>query len=85
MSSGGISLEVAEMTADDLDVDAGGMVSKDKGNPIAVAGGKQVVGAEIQEMGLTQLRALSIIVLGNPQLRKKVDILEAPLSKLASS
>eukprot|EP00061_Rhincodon_typus_P015630 g43408.t1 len=38
MSGGGISLEVAEMASDALlDVDAGGMGGKDKGNPIAVA------------------------------------------------
>eukprot|EP00061_Rhincodon_typus_P007289 g28843.t1 len=37
-----ISLEVAEMVADDLlDVDAGSMVGKDKGIPIAVVGGKR--------------------------------------------
>eukprot|EP00061_Rhincodon_typus_P014548 g41619.t1 len=42
VSGGGISLEVVKMTSDDLlDVDAGGMVGKDKGNPIAVAGGKR--------------------------------------------
>eukprot|EP00061_Rhincodon_typus_P000689 g12458.t1 len=41
VSGGGISLDVAEMASDDfLDVDAGGMVGKDNGNPIAVAGGK---------------------------------------------
>eukprot|EP00061_Rhincodon_typus_P007806 g29865.t1 len=41
VSGDGISLEVAEMASDDLlDVNAGGMVGKDKGNPIAVAGGK---------------------------------------------
>eukprot|EP00061_Rhincodon_typus_P003918 g21294.t1 len=39
---GGISLEVAEMTSVDLlDVDAGGMVGKDKGNPIAVGEGRE--------------------------------------------
>eukprot|EP00061_Rhincodon_typus_P001264 g14235.t1 len=38
----GISLEVAEMALDDLlDVDAGGILGKDKGNPIAIAGGKR--------------------------------------------
>eukprot|EP00061_Rhincodon_typus_P017249 g45859.t1 len=42
MSDGGISLKVAEMASDDLlDVNAGGMVGKDKGNPIAVVGGKR--------------------------------------------
>eukprot|EP00061_Rhincodon_typus_P005334 g24713.t1 len=41
-TAGGISLEVAEMVDDDLlDMDAGGMVGKDKGNPIPVAGGKR--------------------------------------------
>eukprot|EP00061_Rhincodon_typus_P002291 g17092.t1 len=41
---GGISLEVVEMASDDLlDVDADGMVGEDKGNPIAVAGGKRRV------------------------------------------
>eukprot|EP00061_Rhincodon_typus_P001097 g13698.t1 len=39
---GGILLEVAEMASGDLlDVDPGGMVGEDKGNPIAVAGGKR--------------------------------------------
>eukprot|EP00061_Rhincodon_typus_P001328 g14464.t1 len=34
---GNMCLEVVEMVADDLlDVDAGGMVGEDKGNPIAV-------------------------------------------------
>eukprot|EP00061_Rhincodon_typus_P002367 g17350.t1 len=38
VAGGGISLEVAEVASDDLlDVDAG----KDKGNPIAVVGGKR--------------------------------------------
>eukprot|EP00061_Rhincodon_typus_P008253 g30703.t1 len=42
VSSGGILLEVVEMASHDLlDVDAGGMVRKDKGNPIAVAGRKR--------------------------------------------
>eukprot|EP00061_Rhincodon_typus_P015345 g42961.t1 len=42
VSGGGISLEVAKMTSDDLlDVDAGGMVVKDKGNPITIVGGKR--------------------------------------------
>eukprot|EP00061_Rhincodon_typus_P001718 g15553.t1 len=42
VSDGGISLKVIEMVSDDLlDVDAGGMVGKDKGNPIAVAEGKR--------------------------------------------
>eukprot|EP00061_Rhincodon_typus_P010498 g34839.t1 len=42
VSDSGISLEVVEMAANDpLDVDAGGMVGKDKGNPISVAGGKR--------------------------------------------
>eukprot|EP00061_Rhincodon_typus_P011428 g36423.t1 len=40
VSDGGILLEVAEIVADDLlDVDAGGMLGKDKGNPFAVVGG----------------------------------------------
>eukprot|EP00061_Rhincodon_typus_P001574 g15172.t1 len=42
VSGGGNLLEVVEMTSDDLpDVDAGGMVEEDKGNPIAVVGGKR--------------------------------------------
>eukprot|EP00061_Rhincodon_typus_P015961 g43923.t1 len=42
VSGGGIFLEVVEMVSDDLlDVDAGGIVGEDKGNPIAVAGGKR--------------------------------------------
>eukprot|EP00061_Rhincodon_typus_P008191 g30597.t1 len=42
LSIGSISLEVVEMTANDLlDVDPGGMVGKDKGNPVAVAGRKR--------------------------------------------
>eukprot|EP00061_Rhincodon_typus_P004363 g22399.t1 len=42
VSGGSISLEVAEMASDDLlDVDAGGIVVKDKGNPIAVVEGKR--------------------------------------------
>eukprot|EP00061_Rhincodon_typus_P004188 g21956.t1 len=42
VSGGGISLQVAEMTSDVLlDANAGGMVGKDKGNPIADAGGKR--------------------------------------------
>eukprot|EP00061_Rhincodon_typus_P015923 g43872.t1 len=77
VSDGSIPLEVAKMAADELqDVDAGGMVGKDKGNPIAVAGEKK---AEMREMG----RALLTTVLGNPWLRKKVDILEAPLLNTA--
>eukprot|EP00061_Rhincodon_typus_P000908 g13148.t1 len=43
VSGGGISLEVAKMASDDLlDVDAGGMVDKDKGNPIAVVEGREM-------------------------------------------
>eukprot|EP00061_Rhincodon_typus_P016761 g45142.t1 len=42
VSGGGILLEVMEMAADDLlDVDAGGMIGKDKGNSATVAGGKR--------------------------------------------
>eukprot|EP00061_Rhincodon_typus_P002149 g16746.t1 len=42
VSGGGISLEVAEMASDDLlDADASGILGKDKGNPIAVAGRKR--------------------------------------------
>eukprot|EP00061_Rhincodon_typus_P000075 g10368.t1 len=42
VSGSGISLEVAEMASSHLlDVDAGGMVGKDMGNPIAVAEGKR--------------------------------------------
>eukprot|EP00061_Rhincodon_typus_P006261 g26716.t1 len=42
MSGGGISLKVAEMASDDLlDVDTGGIIGKDKGNPIAVVKGKK--------------------------------------------
>eukprot|EP00061_Rhincodon_typus_P011407 g36387.t1 len=74
-SRGGTLLEVAEMVADDLwVVDAGGLVGKDKGNLIAVAGGKWgAVKAEVQERDRTQLRVLSTTVLRSPQLRKKVD------------
>eukprot|EP00061_Rhincodon_typus_P017760 g46606.t1 len=71
----GIWLEVAEMEADDLlDVDVGGMVSKDEEDPIAVVGGNRW--AEVREISWTQLRALSTTVLG--LLRKKVDILGSP-------
>eukprot|EP00061_Rhincodon_typus_P009735 g33460.t1 len=50
VSDGGISLKVAEMTTDGLlDVDAGGMVGKDKGIPIAVAEGER--GCEGQSAG----------------------------------
>eukprot|EP00061_Rhincodon_typus_P013936 g40631.t1 len=74
VSSDGISLEMAEMaSADHLDVDAGGMVSKDKGNPIAVVGGREKVRVEVREMCWTWLRTMSTTVLGNPQLRKKMD------------
>eukprot|EP00061_Rhincodon_typus_P005412 g24888.t1 len=42
LSDGDILLEVEEIVFNDLlDVDAGGMVAKDKGNPITVAGGKR--------------------------------------------
>eukprot|EP00061_Rhincodon_typus_P011012 g35708.t1 len=42
VSGGGILLEVAELASyDPLDVDAGGMVAKNKGNPIAGAGGNR--------------------------------------------
>eukprot|EP00061_Rhincodon_typus_P011296 g36206.t1 len=82
VSGGCILLEVVEMTSDDLlDVDAGAMVDKDKGNSIAVAEQKRGLRAEVQEMGWTWTRALSTTMLGNPWLRKKVDVLEAPLSK----
>eukprot|EP00061_Rhincodon_typus_P005345 g24737.t1 len=44
VSGGGISLEMAEVVSDDLlDVDAGRMVDKDRGNPITVAGGRRGV------------------------------------------
>eukprot|EP00061_Rhincodon_typus_P007589 g29432.t1 len=77
MSGGGTSQEVAEMASDDLlDVDADGMVGKNKGNPIAVAGekrgGKDGDGSDLVE-------ALSTMVLRNLQLKKKVDISEASL------
>eukprot|EP00061_Rhincodon_typus_P001289 g14300.t1 len=42
--------------------------------------GREGVRAEVQEMDRTRLRALLTTVLGNRQLRKKVDISEAPLS-----
>eukprot|EP00061_Rhincodon_typus_P001541 g15071.t1 len=74
------------MASDDLlHVDAGGMVRKDKGNTIAVREGREGVKAEVRKMGQNRLRALSTMVLGNPRLRKKVVISEAPLLKLASS
>eukprot|EP00061_Rhincodon_typus_P007886 g30015.t1 len=42
VSGGGILLEVAEVASNDLlYVDAGGMVGEDKGNPVAVVGGKR--------------------------------------------
>eukprot|EP00061_Rhincodon_typus_P001995 g16343.t1 len=48
------------MVPDDLlDVDASGMVGKDKGNPIAAAGGKRGVRTEVREMGQKGLKALS--------------------------
>eukprot|EP00061_Rhincodon_typus_P003649 g20613.t1 len=71
VSGGDISLEVAEMVSDDLDVDAGGMVGKDKENPFTFAVEKRGVKVKVQEMGWTRLRTLSTTVLGNPQLRKK--------------
>eukprot|EP00061_Rhincodon_typus_P001585 g15200.t1 len=50
VSGGGVLLEVAEMAPDDLlDVDAGGMVGKDKGNPIAGEGGSAGDGSELVE------------------------------------
>eukprot|EP00061_Rhincodon_typus_P017515 g46234.t1 len=59
VSGGGISLEVVERVSDDLlDVDAGGMVSKDKGNPISVVEGKRGVRVEVREMGRTRSRVL---------------------------
>eukprot|EP00061_Rhincodon_typus_P006987 g28205.t1 len=42
VSGGGILLEMAEMVSDGLlNMDTGGMVGKDKGNPNAVVGGKR--------------------------------------------
>eukprot|EP00061_Rhincodon_typus_P014814 g42120.t1 len=64
-----------------LDVHADGTVAKDKGNPIAVAGGKRPWegrSAGVWEMGWT----LPTTVLENPHLRKKVDIFGGSLVKV---
>eukprot|EP00061_Rhincodon_typus_P002476 g17670.t1 len=77
VSDGTISLEVVEMAADDiLDMGACGMEYEDKGNPITVAGGKTEAEGGSAGGGSDHLRALSTTVLGNPWLRKKVDISE---------
>eukprot|EP00061_Rhincodon_typus_P005538 g25163.t1 len=80
MSGGGISLEVVEMAPDDLlDVDVGqeepyrSCRREERGE-----GGSMGNGLDLVEGPVTA-------ELGNPQLRKKVDISEAPLSKLAIS
>eukprot|EP00061_Rhincodon_typus_P007204 g28661.t1 len=86
VSGGDTSLEVAEMMSDDLlDVDGGGMLGKDKGNPIAVAGGKRKGEDGSAEDGSDPFEGPVDNGAGNPQLRKKMDISEAPLSKLTSS
>eukprot|EP00061_Rhincodon_typus_P008151 g30516.t1 len=73
------------MASDDLlDVDANGMVGEDKGTLSLLQEGREVVRAEVREVGQTWLRAVSTMELGNPQLRKKVDSSEVPLLKLAS-
>eukprot|EP00061_Rhincodon_typus_P001997 g16348.t1 len=74
------------MASDDLlDVDAGGTVVRTRGTLLLLREGKEGVRAEVGVMARTQLRALSTMVLGNPHLRKKVDMSEAPWSNLASS
>eukprot|EP00061_Rhincodon_typus_P004296 g22237.t1 len=60
-----------------LDVDAGGIVGEDKGDPIVVWEGREGVRAKVRKMGQTWLTALSTTVLGNPWLRKKMDIYDS--------
>eukprot|EP00061_Rhincodon_typus_P000530 g11980.t1 len=74
------------MAPDDLlDVDAGEMVGKDKGNPVTVVGGKRMGEGGSVGDELDPVEGLSTKVLGNPWMRKKLDISKTPLSKLVSS
>eukprot|EP00061_Rhincodon_typus_P013524 g39938.t1 len=56
---------------DHLNADAGGIVGKDKGDSVAVVGGKSGVRTKVREIVRIRLSTLLTTVLGKTQLRRK--------------